>query len=59
MLKLNPQIIRLDWILLSLQEGDPRFRDGDAGQDQRVPPRVLRLSAVRAQVRKLRVFLLL
>lgn len=35
-------------VLRSMQQSDPRFRNGDACTQQRVPPRVLRLSTVQS-----------
>ena len=39
------------WLLRGVQQGDPRLRDGDARQDKRLPPGVLRLPAVQPQVK--------
>ena len=43
--------VRLHRLLRRLQQSDPRLRDGDESQDQRLPPGVLRLPAVWPQVR--------
>ena len=52
---LSSQTVRDDGALRRLSEDDPGLRDGHEGEEQRVSPRVLRLSAVQSQVSIARV----
>ena len=44
------QVVWYHWILCGVLEGDTSLRNGDEGQEQCVPPGVLRLSTVQPQV---------